>query len=469
MDNAGYAVADDICGRHRQGTRVAVVCGPGNNGGDGFVAARVLAERGYVVRLGLLGAVDRLAGDAAVAAKRWRRPIEPAVPALLDGAVVVVDALFGAGLSRPLDGAAATMVEAINTAGRGGASVVAVDLPSGVDGRTGATPGPAVQATRTVTFFRRKPGHLLMPGRARAGLVRTLGIGISDAVLDAIGARTCANAPALFSEHWPHPRLDSHKYSRGAALVVGGGTASCGAARLAAAAALRTGAGIVSVAVPAEAVATVAAYRAALVVKAADTDEAVTDLVVEPRLAAVLIGPGTGLGPRTRTALEAALSSKAALVLDADAITLAAEDPGAVFAAIHARTAGTAMTPHDGEFRRLFPDLDGSKLDRARAAAARSGAVVVLKGPDTVVAAPDGRAAINENAPPTLATAGSGDVLAGILTGLMATRIPVFEAAAMAVWIHGRAGQIAGAGAIADDVGDALRAVMAAGPEVDGG
>ncbi len=296
MENAGYAVADDVCGRHRQGTRVAVVCGPGNNGGDGFVVARVLAERGYVVRLGLLGDVGSLKGDAAAAAARWRRPVEAAGLAVLDGAAVIVDALFGAGLSRPLDGAAAAMVEAVNAAGRAGAVVVAVDLPSGVDGRTGATPGPAVVARRTVTFFRRKPGHLLMPGRAHCGLVRTADIGIADTVLDIIGARTFANGPALFGRHWPHPGADAHKYSRGAALVVGGPVASCGAARLAAAAALRTGAGIVSVAVPADAVATVAAYRAALVVKAAESGFDLAALIEEPRLAAILVGPGGGTG-----------------------------------------------------------------------------------------------------------------------------------------------------------------------------
>lgn len=463
MDNAGYAVADDVCSRFRQGARVAVLCGPGNNGGDGFVAARVLAERGFVVRLGLLGARDALTGDAALAAGRWRRAVEPATPALLADAVVIVDALFGAGLARPLAGPSAELVEAINRAGAAGAQVVAVDLPSGVDGRTGAAIGPAVRADRSVTFFRRKPGHLLMPGRALAGRVSVADIGIPAAVLDRIRPRTIANAPAAWRGSWPTVAPDAHKYSRGAALVVGGDGASSGAARLAAATALRTGAGIVTVAVPADAVSIVAAYRAALVVKRADGVADVERMVAEPRLAAVLVGPGSGLGARTAGALRAALAQKAAVVLDADAITEAAADPGRVFASIAARAAPVTMTPHEGEFRRLFPDLQGSKLDRARAAAARSGAIVILKGPDTVIAAPDGRAAINENAPPSLATAGSGDVLAGILTGIAATGCPAFEAAAMAVWIHGKAGAIAGPGSIADEIGDAVRTVMADG------
>lgn len=463
MDNAGYAVADDVCSRFRQGARVAVVCGPGNNGGDGFVAARVLAERGFVVRLGLLGARAGLTGDAALAAARWRRAMESATPALLTDAVVIVDALFGAGLARPLAGPAAELVEAINRAGAAGAQVVAVDLPSGVDGRTGAATGPAVRADRTVTFFRRKPGHLLMPGRALAGRVSVVDIGIPAAVLDRIRPLTTANAPAAWGRYWPTVASDAHKYSRGAALVIGGGEASSGAARLAAAAALRTGAGIVTVAVPADAVPIVAAYRAALVVKRADGADEVERMVAEARLAAVLVGPGSGLGERTGRALLAALAHGAAVVMDADAITEAAAVSDRVFAAIAARAAPVVMTPHEGEFRRLFPDIEGPKLHRARAAAARSGAVVVLKGPDTVIAAPDGRAAINENAPPSLATAGSGDVLAGILTGIAATGCPAFEAAAMAVWIHGRSGALAGPGSIADEIGDAVRAVMAAG------
>lgn len=463
MENAGYAVADDIVARHRQGTRVAVVCGPGNNGGDGFVVARVLAERGFVVRLGLLGDRARLSGDAARAAARWRGAVEPAEPALVEGAAVVVDALFGAGLARPLDGAAARMVEAINAAGDRGAAVVAVDLPSGIDGRSGAVLGSAVRAARTITFFRRKPGHLLMPGRIHAGRVRVADIGIPDRVLDGLAVAAFANHPDLWRAVYPVPDPDGHKYTRGAALVVSGPAPSSGAARLAAVAALRAGAGIVTVAAPADAVPVVAAYRAALVVREAGGAGVLAALIGEPRLRAVLLGPGCGIGARTRAALAAALAAAPALVLDADAITVAAEAPDAAFAALAARAAPAVLTPHEGEFRRLFPDLAGSKLERARAAAARSGAVVVLKGPDTVIAAPDGRAAVNENAPPTLATAGSGDVLAGIVAGLLAAGMPAFEAAAAAVWLHGRAGTAAGGGAIADDLPDALRAVLAEG------
>lgn len=467
MDNAGYAVADDLSARHPQGTRVAVVCGPGNNGGDGFVAARVLAERGFVVRLGLLGDRARLTGDAALAAARWRGAVEPATPALLDGATVIVDALFGAGLSRGLTGDAAALVEAINAQHDRGAVVLAVDLPSGIDGRTGAAPGAAVRATRTVTFFRLKPGHLLMPGRAHAGRISVADIGIADRVLDVIGATARRNAPPLWRKYWPAPSLAAHKYERGAALVASGRAESSGAARLAAAAALRAGAGIVTVAAPADAVPIVAAYRAALVVRSAASAAELTGLLADGRLRVLVIGPGLGLDADAAARVRAGLASQAALVLDADAVTLAAADPHPVFAAIAARAAPVVLTPHEGEFRRLFPDLVGSKLDRARAAAVRSGGIVVLKGADTVVAAPDGRAVINDNAPPALATAGSGDVLAGIVAGLLAQGVPAFEAAAMAVWIHGRTGTVAGPGSIADDFVDAIRAVMAAGCDLD--
>lgn len=464
MENAGYAIADDVCARHGQGTRVAVVCGPGNNGGDGFVAARVLRERGFVVRLGLLGDRSALRGDAAWAAAGFRGEVEPAAPALLTGATVIVDALFGAGLARPLEGAAAAMVMAINAAGRSGAAVVAVDLPSGVDGLTGAVLGCAVEARRSVTFFRRKPGHLLMPGRRLAGRVSVVDIGIPEAVLDAIAPRAAANGPDLWEHVWPTPDADAHKYSRGSALVVSGPAASSGAARLAAAACLQAGAGLVTVAVPPDAVPVVAAYRAAFVVKADTGETEMAAHFADPRLKAAVVGPGLGFGGRAEAALDHALASGAALVLDADALTQAARAPHVLALKIAGRSAPVVITPHEGEFARLMPGVGGSKLERARAAAARFGAIVVLKGPDSVIAAPDGTAAINENAPPALATAGSGDVLAGIIAALLAQGVPGFEAAAMGVWMHGRAGVHAGAGLIADDLPPALRTVLSKGP-----
>lgn len=467
MENAGYAVADVICARFSQGTRAVVLCGMGNNGGDGFVIAQVLKVRGFAVKVALaapegMSARD-LKGDAAGAERAWRGETVPATPAVFDGARVIVDALYGAGLSRDVSGRDAELIAAVNAARGEGARVYAVDLPSGIDGRSGAVRGTAIEADETVTFFRRKPGHLLQPGRRHCGRLRLAQIGIEDDVLDWINPTAFANGPSLWADRWPSVSVDGHKYSRGAALVASGPVASCGAARLAAEAALRVGAGLVTVATPPDALATVAAYRAAFVVKPVADAAALSALIAEPRLSAAVLGPGLGLDEAIWPAIRSALEGRRALVLDADAITHMSRRPDEAFALIKARAGGVVLTPHEGEFARLFPDIDGSKLDRARAAAARSGAVVLLKGPDTVIAHPDGRAAINENATAVLATAGSGDVLAGIIGGLLAAGLPPFEAAAMGAYMHGEAGNIAGPGAIADDIAAALRAVMAKG------
>lgn len=467
MENAGFGVANVVCRHFTQGARAVVLAGIGNNGGDGFIAAEVLKRRGFIVKVALALPAGRTAadisGDAARAFAGYRGDVEPAAAGSFGGADLIVDALYGAGLSRDIEGRDAELVAAVNAARREGARVYAVDLPSGIDGRTGAVRGVAVEADETVTFFRRKPGHLLMPGRRHAGRVRLVDIGIKPAVLEKIAPSAFANGPELWRGAWPAARAEQHKYGRGAALVASGPAHSSGAAKLAAEAALRAGAGIVTVACPPEAVLAIAAYRAALVIKPFADAAGFAALVDEPRLRAAVLGPGMGVTEESAAAIAHALAGAVPLVLDADALTLAAGDRSPVFAAIAARAGAVVMTPHEGEFARLFPDLSGSKLERARAAARLSGAVVLLKGPDTVIARPDGRAAINENAPPELATAGSGDVLAGIIAGLLASGAPAFEAAAMGAWIHGEAGRIAGPGAIADDIAASLRPVIAAG------
>lgn len=464
MERAGQAVADAAAACCGPSGRVVVVAGPGNNGGDGFVAARILAERGLRVRAMLVdAAVDALRGDAAWAVSGWLRlhPVEPLDAAAVAEADVVIDALFGAGLARPVDGAAAEAVEAINAC-RG--AVVAVDLPSGISGASGAVLGTAVRATRTVTFFRRKPGHLLLPGRGHCGPVTVADIGIAAAVLPAIRPATFANAPALWRGHWHPPAQAAHKYARGHAVVVSGPATATGAARLAAGAALRAGAGLVTVASPAGALMVNAAHLTAVMLRQADGAQELASLLADARFNAVVIGPGAGVGAATADAVKAVLDGPRGAVLDADALTSFREDPAALFALVGARSHPVVLTPHDGEFARLFPDLarEADKVARARTAAARSGAVVVLKGADTVIAAPDGRAAINENAPAWLATAGSGDVLAGLTGGLLAQGMPGFEAAAMAVWVHGAAGQAAGLGLIAEDLAPAVPAVLQA-------
>ncbi|MFS8038217.1 NAD(P)H-hydrate dehydratase [Xanthobacter sp. AM11] len=460
MERAGTAVADAVA-RFPFPTRVVVLCGPGNNGGDGFVAARILAQRGFRVRVALLGDRDRLTGDAARAARGWRGPVDE--PAALDlaEAGVIVDALFGAGLARDLDGAAKALVERMAASGR---PVIAVDLPSGLDGATGKVRGAAAQALETVTFFRRKPGHLLEPGRSLCGKVRVADIGIPDAVLDRIRPATFANLPDLWRGAFPRPATLGHKYDRGHAVVVSGPAWTCGAARLAARGALRAGAGLVTVACPPDALPLHAASYAALMPRPMADAADLSALLADRRLGTVVLGPGLGAGAATRQLIAAAAPGRR-LVLDADALTSYAGAPWAL-AAVAAQAGGVIVTPHEGEFARLFQGdpavLEArSKLARARAAAARLGAVMVLKGPDTVVADPGGRAAIAANAPPYLATAGAGDVLAGLCTGLLAQGMAPFEAACAGVWLHGEAAREAGPGLVADDLPEALRAVYA--------
>ena len=465
MEHAGAAVADAVAEGQPPGARVVVVAGPGNNGGDGFVAARLLAERGYDVKLLLAGDVGRLKGDAALAAKRWSGAVIDADPAGLAGADVVIDALFGAGLDRPVDGIAQGLIEAMNEQD---APVVAVDLPSGINGTSGAVMGGAVVAAQTVTFFRKKPGHVLLPGRLCCGAIRVADIGIPPTVLHRIAPKTWENVPTLWRARFPVPRLTGHKYDRGHAVVVSGPSWSTGAARLAARGALRAGAGLVTIASPREALAINAAANLAIMVRPVDGAEELTGFLADRRLNAVALGPGLGLGEPTCAMVLAALSGDRAVVLDADALTSFAGDPQRLADALLGRGGkATILTPHEGEFARVFNALDdrtkaGPKLERARLAAVLTGAVVLLKGGDTVVAAPDGRAAIAANAPAYLATAGAGDVLTGITAGLLAQGMPAFEAACAAVWLHGEAATVFGPGLIAEDLPETLPRVYRA-------
>jgi hydroxyethylthiazole kinase-like uncharacterized protein yjeF len=461
MENAGRAVADAIQTHWLGARRVVVVAGPGNNGGDGFVAARLLAERGYEARILLLGEVERLRGDAAAAARKWRGTIEPAEPGRLGAADLIVDALFGAGLDRPVEGPARAMIEAMNARD---APILAVDLPSGINGTSGAMMGSAVWAERSVTFFRRKPGHVLLPGRLHCGTVEVADIGIPDSVLARVRPQTFVNEPGLWSGAFPVPRADGHKYSRGHAVVVSGGLSSTGAARLAARGALRAGAGLVTMASPPDALAVNAAASLAVMVRRVDGAQELASFLSDERRNAVVLGPGGGVGAPMRDMVLAALAGERAVVLDADALTSFADDPAPLYAALAERATPAVLTPHEGEFSRLFRKLQQeavatSKIGRARKAGAASNAVILLKGPDTVVAAPNGHAAIAENAPPWLATAGSGDVLAGFAAGLMAQGMSGFEAASAAVWLHGEAARELGPGLISEDLPEALPAV----------
>jgi hydroxyethylthiazole kinase-like uncharacterized protein yjeF len=469
MEAAGAGTARIIMERFAR-TTVVVLCGPGNNGGDGFVIARHLSRAGWPVRVALLGEMAKLTGDAALHARRWqgrgkaRRAVAALAPEVIIGAGLVVDALFGAGLARPLEGAARDVADAL---AKSDVPVVAVDLPSGVGGDSGAIvggpAGRAIRAALTVTFFRKKPGHILFPGRHLCGDIHVISIGIEADVLREIRPDTFENGPALWSGSFPWPDATAHKYSRGQAVICGGASMP-GAGRLAARAAMRIGAGLVTVAAPPEALDLYRTDLAALLTTAVTGREDLGHFLADPRRRAVLAGPGLGVGRETREMARAALARGIGVCLDADALTSFSDWPPGLFGAIAENAAAGGMavlTPHEGEFSRLFGGIaEGGRLCAAREAARKSGAVVVLKGADTVIAAPDGRAAINANAPPWLATAGSGDVLAGLITGLLAQRVAAFEAAAMAVWIHGQAAKNFGPGLIADDLPGCMPAVL---------
>ncbi|WP_345797771.1 NAD(P)H-hydrate dehydratase [Castellaniella sp. MT123] len=447
MAAAGAAVARAI--RERWSPRPTVIlCGPGNNGGDGFIVAHLLRAAGWSVRVALWGNRADLRCDAARAAQEWGGPIETADAKSPQGAALIIDGLLGAGLSRAPAGALQALIQAINATG---VPVCAIDVPTGLDGATGQSPGAAIQADLTVTFFRRKPGHLLLPGRLLCGELRCADIGIPASVLGPIASQTWINDPDLWQSLFPWPRTGDHKYRRGHVLVVGGGV-MLGASRLACLAAARIGAGLVTLAVPPSAWAIQAGALTSVMVESLPNDGGLADALTDARRNVLLIGPGLGRSPVAQRQVLDLLASGRPCVLDADALSAFGDRPDTLLDRLHAQC---VLTPHEGEFARLF-SLDGDKLRRARAAAQRSGAVIVLKGADTVIAAPDGRCVINDNAPPTLATAGAGDVLAGCIAGLLAGGMPVFEAACAAVWLHGLAADRLGWGLLAEDLPGAL-------------
>ncbi|MEO6985454.1 MAG: NAD(P)H-hydrate dehydratase [Paralcaligenes sp.] len=451
MQAAGLAVAEAVSARWPM-QPVVVLCGLGNNGGDGFVAARCLAEMGWPVRLGLLGARERLVGDAACCAALWSGAVEPLSIELLDDATLVIDALFGAGLSRPVEGQARAIIETLI---RRRLPVCAVDVPSGLDGESGEVRGVAAPAKLTVTFFRKKPGHLLMPGKQLCGELVVADIGIPSAVVQKVVSRAHENGPEIWFDHYPWPQIGSYKYQRGHAVVVGGAEMT-GASRLSALAAARVGAGLVTVAVPDSAWAIYAAALTSIMVQPLKEPDSLASMLTDVRKNAILTGPGAGVGGQTRQNVLEILATRRSVVLDADALTSFGRDSHRLFAAI---AGPCVLTPHEGEFERLFP-CEGNKLFRTRYAARECGAVVLLKGSDTVIAAPDGRAIINSNAPADLATGGSGDVLSGLIVGLMAQGMEAFLAAAAAAWLHGEAASAFGPGLIAEDLPTILPLVL---------
>lgn len=471
MRNAGAAVAERARARLPGSGRVLILCGPGNNGGDGFVAGRLLAEGGYAVTLRLLGDAAALSGDAALAAADWRAGGHPVMPALardeVSGFDLIVDALFGAGLSREIVGEAREVIEAVD---RSDTPVLAVDVPSGIDGDTGEVRGIALAAIETVTFVALKPGHLLHPGHSLCGALHVAEIGTGEAALAAGlaagGAPSFRNGPDLWREVFPRPSAQGHKYTRGHALVLSGPPFKTGAARLAARGALRVGAGLVTMVSPKAAMAENAAHLTAIMLRACDSPDDLDDLLTDERLDTVLIGPGLGIGDTARDLVAVAASAGRKLVLDADALTSFKGQAPLLAEHLRQGEAQAVLTPHAGEFARLFASTGAveeglSKIERTRRAAAIAGSVVVLKGSDTVIAAPDGRAAINDHGSPYLGTAGSGDVLGGLIAGLLAQGMAPFEAACAGVWLHGDAGLRHGPGLIAEDIPEMMPEVLA--------
>ncbi|PHS29623.1 MAG: bifunctional ADP-dependent NAD(P)H-hydrate dehydratase/NAD(P)H-hydrate epimerase [Robiginitomaculum sp.] len=456
MRRAGKALAEVVLAAPNAGV-IQVLCGPGANGGDGYVAAKMLHEAGREVSVYSFGDVAHLNGDAARAHLDWHGGARPAMPDIINGDGILIDALFGAGLSRPLVGEGAALVQAINASG---AYVISADLPSGIFGDEGAVSEVHVRAHETVTFFRKKPAHVLQPSREFCGKITLADIGIPDHVLGEIQPQCFENNPKLWPDLPPLPSVMAHKYSRGHVLVRCGGALQTGAARLAAHAALRAGAGLVTLLADMDAARVCAVHETEVMITSREAKNTLETMLTDRRVSAAVIGPAGGVDAAMRKDVLTIRKDKCPMVLDADGISAFADTPDHLFAVLDETC---VLTPHEGEFARLFPDLadrSHSKIARTQAAAKRAGCVIVLKGPDSVIAVPDGRAIINTNAPLWLATAGSGDVLAGIIGALLGQGGAGFEAAACGVWLHGAAGSTCGRGLIAGDLSEALPTVL---------
>ncbi len=469
MLNAGRAVAAEILAAYPASARFAVLAGPGNNGGDGYVVAELLAKAGAKVDLFAL-AEPRPGSDADLARRDCSVDVRPLGEFAPDPSDVVVDGLFGAGLDRAVSGVA---LEAIERVKKAGSAVVAIDLPSGLSGASGAILGDAFEAALTVTFFRKKPGHLLYPGRQLCGRVVVTDIGIPQDVLSELGVTLFENMPDLWRGDLPSHIAGIHKYARGAVGVFSGGVSSTGAARLSAMAAARSGAGAVTVLSPPSAILVNASHLTSVMLASIEGLEDLTAFLATGKTASLVIGPGFGTGNRLRDFTLAILSPDISedacgrgvksVVLDADALTQFSTDPESLFDAIAGARQTVIMTPHEAEFARVFPEIanaGNSKVERVRAAAKSSGAVVLLKGPDTVIASPDGRCAINTNGNINLATAGSGDVLSGIIAALTAQGMAAWPAACAAAWLHAEAGRAAGFGAMSEDLAKQVSVVL---------
>ncbi|MDX1922300.1 MAG: NAD(P)H-hydrate dehydratase [Alphaproteobacteria bacterium] len=464
MERAGLAVAEQVMARYTKCPTI-ILCGPGNNGGDGFVAARHMAAKGWPVRILLFGKLEDLTPEAKVAASRWRGAVITASVSVLEtalqkGAQLVIDALYGIGLRRAVTGEAAQLLQLIN---RSGLPIVSVDIPSGLNADTGQVFGQSAVADLTICFFRKKLAHVLMPGRMLCGEIILMDVGIPEQTLLNIPLQVCENHPNLWISYYPQPQLSHNKFDRGHVMVLGGSQMT-GAARLAAQAAQRIGSGLVTIAAPQTAYFIYAVSNTSILVNPVIEGEgfmhSFQKLLEDRRMNVVLLGPGAGENEQTRQAVQLALAAGKPCVLDADALNVFAGDAESLKRIINPQC---IITPHEGEFSRLFDRVIDARLDkvsRTKAAAAFLGCTVVLKGADTVIASPEGLAIINSNAPATLATAGSGDVLAGFIAGLIAQGVEVFPAGCIATWLHAAVASEYGPCLIAEDLIAGLHNVL---------
>ena len=443
MTSAGTSAAQAITKAFKP-CPVLVLCGPGNNGGDGFIVAQQLKNEGWTVRVACLVKRTALKNDAALAAQKWEGDVEGLNSNLsVHQTGLIVDAVFGTGFDRALDPELVILFDKIRARK---IPVAAIDVPTGINASTGNVDPGALKASLTVTFCRKKMAHVLLPSKGLCGIVTVADIGITDAM---VTDTTCfENNPALWLKSLPVLIAESHKYTRGHAVVYGGEKRT-GAACLAAAAAQKIGAGLVTITSPAKAWPVYSSYRASLMVDECNDLDDFKAILRDVRRNAVLLGPGAGADDKLKQSVEAALSLNKSGVLDADVFSAYQSNPKDLFAKLSPKF---VLTPHEGEFEKLFGNVEGSKPERALKAAKTANAIIVLKGADTVIAAPDGNVVINTNAPPSLATAGSGDVLAGIITGLIAQGMNPFTAACAAVWLHGESAQAYGASLTAEDI-----------------
>lgn len=460
MNRAGAFVADAVEKLNEGPVNTLILAGPGNNGGDAFVAARLLKQRGYNISLALICSLESLKGDARVMADSWlccgghinQQALGTGAKSLckdLKGAEVIIDGLLGAGLDRPITGKLADLIDKINQCT---VPIIAIDIPTGIEGDTGQIRGVAIKASHTVSFFRAKPGHYLLPGRTHCGSLSIHDIGIPGRAINQIKPNTWKNDPSLWRGAFRQSTQGQHKYNKGAALIVSGDTAMRGAATLACNAAINCGAGLVTTVLEKPEAPPPNLLSSIMITSFPEKAEGLFRIIKDRKITAALIGPGAKPDATTRSRVETLMNAGCHLVLDAGALTAFKGEnlSKIVFSANSSKSKNITernthqtqfvMTPHEGEFEALFGKIgEEGKLAAARKAAVQINAIIILKGADTVIAAPDGRAIINTNAPSTLATAGTGDVLAGIITAFLANNMPGFEAAAAAAYIHAQA------------------------------